>query len=461
MPELPEVETVLRTLEKQIKDCKIINIDILYPNIIEDNIDIFKSKLINNTFRNFKRRGKYLLFEMDDITLVSHLRMEGKYFIKDKDVPLTKHNHIVFYLDNNKKLIYDDVRKFGRMSLIEKDNLYENFHDLGPEPFWPKFNNNYVYKYLKNSNLPIKQELLNQSFVAGIGNIYADEICFACKLNPKTISNRLNLQDCMNIVQNTRTILKHAIKKGGTTIRSYTSSLGVTGMFQFDLKVHTKDLCQECGNNIVKTRIGGRGTYYCPICQQNKIRIGITGTIGSGKSMTSAYIKDKGYTVFDCDEYNKSLLDNPNMYYLLGNRFSEAYIDGKIDKKALANIIFNNKKEKKALEYILHPLILDKLIEVANNNKIFFAEVPLMFESGFNKYFDYILLVESNKNVSIDRLKKYRGYTRKQAIERINNQYNIKTKEKLSNEILYNNKSLNDLYKQIDDFLGRLNEIDK
>lgn len=267
MPELPEVETVVRTLETKIQGLKITDINVLYKNIIETNIDIFKKKLIGQTFNNFKRRGKYLLFEMDDITLVSHLRMEGKYYILDKDDPIDKHTHVIFDLDNGKQLRYHDVRKFGRMELIPISD-YMNFKDLGPEPFSKEFNLAYCKEYLKKKDLPIKQVLLRQDFVAGIGNIYADEILYASRINPLKKAKKLSDIEIIAIIDNTKKILKAAIKKGGTTIRSYTSSLGVTGRFQLSLKCHTKEKCEICDSQIKKIRVSGRGTYYCPICQK-------------------------------------------------------------------------------------------------------------------------------------------------------------------------------------------------
>lgn len=268
MPELPEVQTVLDTLQTKIKNRKIVDIKILYKPIIDCPEKAFKKKLIGQHFRKFKRRGKYLLFEMDDITLVSHLRMEGKYFIVDDKFPKSKHDHVIFYLDNGKQMRYNDVRKFGRMELIEKDEDYKVFKNLGPEPFSKDFNLKYCKEYLSKKKLPIKQVILDQSFVAGVGNIYADEIIYAMKVNPKTPCFKLNDDNIKDLISNTRRILKGAIKAGGTTIRSYTSSLGVTGRFQLKLKVHTMDTCKVCGKSIKKIVVGGRGTYYCPSCQK-------------------------------------------------------------------------------------------------------------------------------------------------------------------------------------------------
>lgn len=269
MPELPEVQTVLDTLKTQIKDREIIDIKILYKPIVETREKDFRKVLIGQHFREFKRRGKYLLFELDDITLVSHLRMEGKYFIKKHNEEINKHTHVIFQLDNGYDLRYNDVRKFGRMELIEKKDNYDDFKSLGPEPFSKKFNFRYVKEYLSGINKPIKEVLLDQNFVSGLGNIYADEVCFFIKVNPCRPANKLNDTEIKELISSTKSILKKAIKAGGTTIRSYTSSLGVTGRFQLNLNVHTKEICPVCGRNIVKIRVGGRGTYYCPKCQNN------------------------------------------------------------------------------------------------------------------------------------------------------------------------------------------------
>ena len=173
MPELPEVQTVLDTLRYQIKDAKILDINVIYKPIIASDLDEFM-KLKGQHFRDFKRRGKYLIFIMDDVILLSHLRMEGKYFLMDYDKPIGKHQHVIFKLDNGKELRYNDVRKFGRMEILPLDYDLSKLKDLGPEPFSDEFNHDYVKKYLAKQNKAIKEVLLNQSFVAGIGNIYAD-----------------------------------------------------------------------------------------------------------------------------------------------------------------------------------------------------------------------------------------------------------------------------------------------
>ncbi|MDO4500016.1 MAG: DNA-formamidopyrimidine glycosylase [Erysipelotrichaceae bacterium] len=268
MPELPEVETVVRTLETKIKDLMITDIEFIYPRIIDGDINDFKRSLVGQHFREFDRRGKYLIFKMDDITFISHLRMEGKYYILPPEIKRDKHTHIVFKLSDGNELRYHDVRKFGRMELMPLQKEYKVFKDLGPEPFSDDFNLEYCKNYLSKKNKPIKEVLLDQSFVAGVGNIYADEICFAIRVNPLKIANTLSDKEITSLIEETRKILSKAIEAGGTTIRSYTSSLGVTGLFQLSLNVHTMEECPICKSPIKKIRVGGRGTYYCEACQK-------------------------------------------------------------------------------------------------------------------------------------------------------------------------------------------------
>ncbi len=270
MPEIAEVETVRRTLLKKILNKKITNIDIIYKNIIENDINYFKENLINDEFIDIKRIGKWLIFETHNKYLLSHLRMEGKYFIKDSNLPILKHEHVIFYLDNTSTLRYHDTRKFGRMLLINKEDLYniEEISKLGIEPIDDNLTPSYLITKFKNKNIPIKTILLDQTIICGLGNIYADEVLYVSHINPLKKACKITLEDASNIVNNSKKIILDAISCGGTTIKSYTSSLGVYGTYQDHLKVHKKSICSVCKSNIIKIKIGGRSTYYCPVCQK-------------------------------------------------------------------------------------------------------------------------------------------------------------------------------------------------
>lgn len=269
MPELAEVQTVREVLKKQILNTRIKEVHVLYPNIVETGLEQFKQQLINNMFIDIQRRGKYLIFETLNHYLISHLRMEGKFFIKKCDDEISKHEHIIFrFADFD--LRYHDTRKFGRMSLIDKNKLDDYFANLGPDANG-NVEENYLYDKLKTKKIPLKTLLLDQSIIAGLGNIYVDEVLYQAKLNPFELGCNITINDSKNILMASKDILNKAIENKGTTIRSYTSSLNVEGNYQKYLKVHTKSgqKC-SCGSIIIKDRVGGRSTYYCPSCQRLK-----------------------------------------------------------------------------------------------------------------------------------------------------------------------------------------------
>ena len=194
--------------------------------------------------------------------------MEGKYNIKSNE-EINKHEHVIFYFENF-NLRYQDTRKFGRMYLYKKDEIYNKkpLNELGLEPWNSNLNEDYLKEKYKKIKKPIKEVLLDQSIIVGIGNIYADEILFLSKINPYKKPNELTNEELKNIIINTRHVLEAAIKKGGTTIRTYTSSEGVHGRFQQDLLVHSQKECKTCNSPLKIEKIGGRTTYYCPKCQK-------------------------------------------------------------------------------------------------------------------------------------------------------------------------------------------------
>lgn len=276
MPELPEVETVKEVLKTKVIGKKIKNVNVFYSKIIEyPTNDEFVKKLIDETICDIKRRGKWLMFELNHYYLLSHLRMEGKYNCKDVSSEIGKHEHVQIVFTDNTDLRYQDTRKFGRMYLYLKDEVNQKppLNELGLEPWDANLSINYLKDKYKKKKKEIKSVLLDQSIIVGIGNIYADEILFLSKINPYKKANELNDIQLKSIIDNTRIVLEKAIREGGTTIKSYTSSEGVHGRFQQMLNVHQRknEKCLICNSEIIKVVIGGRGTYYCPECQKKDI----------------------------------------------------------------------------------------------------------------------------------------------------------------------------------------------
>lgn len=273
MPELPEVETVKESLKLRLIGKKIVSVRVLCDNIIAFPSKVeFINDIGNQTINDIKRRGKFLVFVLDEFYLLSHLRMEGKYFFKKKEDNILKHEHVIFTLDNDEELRYMDTRKFGKMYLIKKDDISKvgPLKDLGLEPWDKKLDSDYLLDKFSKKKTAIKVCLLDQSIIVGIGNIYADEILFLSKINPLKPACEISRSDTLSIIKYTRETLEKAIEKGGTTIRSFSSINGVHGLFQNELLIHGKDngICPVCGNVISKIRVGGRGTYFCNNCQK-------------------------------------------------------------------------------------------------------------------------------------------------------------------------------------------------
>ena len=274
MPEIAEVETVRNTLKTRVLNKRIKSVDVYYNPMIESDLDSFKKDLVGESFIDIKRRGKWLIFETEHYYLLSHLRMEGKYFIKDKSEVKDKHEHVIFTFQDDSTLRYADTRKFGRMNLILKQDLdnTECIKKQGLEPGDKELTSDYLLQKFKNKHIPIKTALLDQTIISGLGNIYANEVLFYARINPIKEACKVTKKECERICNGAKEIIREAIEMGGTTIRSYTSSLGVTGRFQQNLKVHKREgeKCTVCGTIIQNIKVGGRSTYFCPKCQKEK-----------------------------------------------------------------------------------------------------------------------------------------------------------------------------------------------
>ena len=286
MPELPEVEIIRHSLDKNIKQKKVKKVIVRNRNLrikLEKN---FRNILENKKIKKISRFSKYLIFDLskDDFCII-HLGMSGTiHLVKNKEKKeLTnlsfynspflpnKHNHIEIIFDKF-RIIYNDPRRFGFFEIIKSaDNLKKRFAHLGPEPFDKKFNLKYFEKYIRNKNKKIKDLLIDQTFVSGIGNIYASEILFVCKINPNKKIQLLNKYQCMKIISVSKKILLKAIKKGGSSIRDFKNTDGRKGSFQNNFKVYQREHlnCKKsgCKGKIIKTVITNRSTFFCNLCQ--------------------------------------------------------------------------------------------------------------------------------------------------------------------------------------------------
>lgn len=270
MPELPEVEVVRQVLQEQLVGKRVVQVECFYLPMIENDFIEFKSHLENQRIIEIKRYAKYLIFIFETGTMISHLRMEGKYFYVPSEQEPMPHVHVIFHLDNGYQLRYQDTRKFGRMIYKPYNDLYTTLPlmKIGVEANASHYDLDKLYQKIHKKKIPIKEILLDQTTISGLGNIYVDEVLYASRVSPLRKGEDIRKDEVLQIMQNSFQILNQAIELKGTTIRSYTSSLGVTGEFQNFLKVHTKTTCIACTSSLSKIKIGGRTSYYCPKCQR-------------------------------------------------------------------------------------------------------------------------------------------------------------------------------------------------
>ena len=272
MPEMPEVETVRRTLLPLIKGKTIKEVTVWYPKIITGDAKEFAKQLTGKKIENIDRYAKYLLIRLsDNLTIVSHLRMEGKYRLVKINTKKDKHDHVQIIFSDNSALRYNDVRKFGRMQLIKTgtEKQKTGIGKLGAEPNSAAFTVSYLQKGLARKKKNIKNTLLDQSVVAGLGNIYVDEVLWETKIHPLSMANSIPDTKVAELHDNINSLIELAIAERGTTVHTYLDANGKTGGFQKMLQVygHKGEPCMRCGTPLEKIKVNGRGTTFCPKCQ--------------------------------------------------------------------------------------------------------------------------------------------------------------------------------------------------
>lgn len=274
MPELPEVETVRRTLKGLVVGKQIESVTVSLPRIIQEPDDMirFETELIGHQILDIGRRGKFLRIMMDGLVLVSHLRMEGRYGVYDRSEPVEKHTHVIFHFTDGSELRYRDVRQFGTMHLFQAGEEFNHkpLMKLGLEPLEDSFTVEAFQAVISKRTTKIKPALLNQEYVVGLGNIYVDEALFEARIHPERPAKTLTKSEMKRLHEAIVNTLTHAVEAGGSSIKSYVNGQGEMGMFQQSLKIYGRksEPCLACGHPIEKTVVGGRGTHFCPACQK-------------------------------------------------------------------------------------------------------------------------------------------------------------------------------------------------
>lgn len=268
MPELPEVETIKRSMSSNI-GARVERLEIRRTDIIRQK-DYSYADIYDKAIVDVWRRGKFIVFSFDEgLFLIVHLGMSGRfYMLNSTDEVKEKHVHFIVYLNNNLKLVFQDTRRFGGIRFVRDTELF--FARMGCEPLDEGFTSQYLEELLKNRKLAIKNLLLNQNFLAGIGNIYADEALFAAGIKPDRPAGSLNKDEVERLHFAIINVLQKSIEECGTTFRDYRDANNQAGNFQNFLKVYgrSNQACKVCGSILCKEIIGGRSSHYCPNCQK-------------------------------------------------------------------------------------------------------------------------------------------------------------------------------------------------
>ena len=272
MPELPEVETVVRGLRNKVLGKKVSRVKLLRPSLLEDgSLKNFGRVLKDQQLNDIKRRGKFILIDFSKgHTLVTHLRMTGKYLALDKAHPPDKQTRMIIEFTDGAALHYNDQRALGKLCLLRPGQKHKSVENLGPDPFSPDFSVELFSEKLTGVNRELKDALMDQKLVAGIGNIYASEICFSAGISPFRKTTDLNPKELRALHRLTVKILRKSIELNGTTFSDYRDVENATGSFQKFLKVYGKKgrRCPRCKGEIIRAKQKQRSTFYCPACQK-------------------------------------------------------------------------------------------------------------------------------------------------------------------------------------------------
>lgn len=269
MPELPEVETVRRSLLPLI-GARIAQVEVREPRLRRTLPTDFAVALHGQRVGRIDRRGKYLLFRLGgNTTLLAHLGMSGALLIQDRNDSPATHDHVRILFDDGRALVLNDPRRFGMLRVGEDDDFAE-LRNVGPDPLGDEFSAERLFAFTRRRSKPIKNLLMDQPLVAGIGNIYANEMLYAAGIRPTRPARKLTRAEAARLFVEMRRVLQHAIELGGSSISDYRDSSGRPGYFQLTLNVYDRggDPCRKCGTVVKRVVQAGRSSFYCPKCQR-------------------------------------------------------------------------------------------------------------------------------------------------------------------------------------------------
>lgn len=398
MPELPEVTTIIRLLSPSVLNKTISKVDVFYKNLIKSDYDIFTKEIINKTINSITRTGKFIVFHLsENYRLIVHLRMEGKLFYF-KDFRMENRvdsDSLLFTFSDNTYLLFNDTRKFGVMYLEKEDSETSVLDSVAKDPLQIETDDEIekLYKEIHKKRLPIKESLLNQNIISGLGNIYADEVLFATRISPFKKSNEITLDQVKEIIKESKRILTLAIANNGSTVDTYHPAFNEDGNFQNFLKVYGRygEKCSICGTKIEKRFLKGRGTSFCRHCQGIKPSFSITGPIASGKSTLLQIFEQNGFVTLSLDKLVRDKYSDKTYIKECAKKFPAIVKNDALDLVKLQALLINNPSFKREYQNFLYPQLKEMVNNFLNDNydKYVAVEVPLLFEARMNNLFTY------------------------------------------------------------------------
>lgn len=271
MPELPEVETLKNSLESKLIGLILTKIEFKRENLRYKLSSNIATEILNTNILNVRRRAKYLIIDFsNDYSLIVHLGMSGRFTLQSASYEVKKHDHVIFELNNGVKLIFNDTRRFGMIYSFKTNALEEKFfHNLGIEPLSDLLTLEYLKNKFAARRVPIKNLLMDNKIIVGVGNIYASESLHLARVHPDKLGSKLNDGEIERLIKAIKEVLTKAIFAGGTTLKDFISGDNKPGYFTQQLAVYARDgqECLNCFGVIIKTKHSGRSTFYCKTCQ--------------------------------------------------------------------------------------------------------------------------------------------------------------------------------------------------
>ena len=271
MPELPEAESIVRALDRALTGRSITQVEVFSPRLRTPLTPLATSGLVGRTFIGCRRRARYAVADLDDgRALTIHFGMSAVVRVEAPEVPRRKHEHVFIHLSDGLVFRFEDPRRFGFLEVqtMGEDGWPKCLDGIGVEPLSPQFTGKFLFAASRKRRKSVKEFIMDNAVVTGIGNIYAAETLFAARISPLRKAEDLSLEDCEAIVKNAKRILREAIKCGGTTVSDFKNVDGSEGKFVRKLRMYGKARCGECGGEIAKVTLGGRTSWYCPLCQK-------------------------------------------------------------------------------------------------------------------------------------------------------------------------------------------------